>query len=44
MLSVFDDDINNPGLLNGISFFAFYDENLVAQEDDNYILELIKFP
>ena len=44
LLSVFDDDINNPGLLNGASFFPYYDQSLITQESDNYIIELIKFP
>lgn len=44
LLSIFDDDINNPGLLNGASLFAYYDSSLTTQEGDNYIIELIRFP
>lgn len=44
LLSIFDSDINNPGLLNGASFFPYYDQSLITQESDNYIIELIKFP
>lgn len=44
LLSIFDDDINNPGLLNGASLLSYYDSSLSTQEGDNYIIELIRFP